>query len=347
MSDITLSITPNVSTTQIIVDTNEISITPEAIGLNLYTGGFLGATGATGIAGPTGATGPSGGPTGATGLTGATGATGSLPIPGSNTQIIFNDAGNANSSAAFTFEKTTNSATLSGNFVANNITSNSNINVANINANYISASSNVTSPQFISNISVGSPPFIVTSTTLVSNLNVANAANANFASYADNITSANQPNITSLGNLTSLNVVGTSSLQQVKEKVLVNASGISGNITINVLDQVVYNYTGNATANWQFIVQGNNTTNLNTFLNDGQSVTFTVINKNGNTAYFGNVVVIDGSIRSVNWLSSANYTGAPNSGTANGLDVYTFNIIKNTTTPLSYTILGAKVGYKT
>lgn len=77
-----------------------------------------GATGATGIEGPTGATGPAGtigvdGSTGATGSQGATGATG--PIAGSNTQVIFNDAGVAGADANLTYDKTTAMLSVTGN----------------------------------------------------------------------------------------------------------------------------------------------------------------------------------------------------------------------------------------
>jgi len=100
-----------------------VTVTPTTTNLNVYTGiagatgpigpqGATGSTGPTGIqgstgpqgttgsTGPIGATGPSGGPTGATGATG--------PIGGSDTQILFNDAGVANGSANLTFNKSTN-----------------------------------------------------------------------------------------------------------------------------------------------------------------------------------------------------------------------------------------------
>ncbi len=105
MSDITLQITPETVTTQVLVNQNTISVTPEAISLQVATGGITGATGATGITGPTGATGPSGGPTGATGATGATG----LANPGgNNTEVQFNNAGNFGGSNAFTFDNVSN-----------------------------------------------------------------------------------------------------------------------------------------------------------------------------------------------------------------------------------------------
>jgi hypothetical protein len=48
------------------------------------------------------------------------GATG--PVAGSNTQIIFNDAGSANGSANLTFDKTTNLLTITGNISGSNVT---------------------------------------------------------------------------------------------------------------------------------------------------------------------------------------------------------------------------------
>jgi len=74
--------------------------------------GLTGATGATGLTGSTGATGLTGatGATGATGLTGSTGATGATgatgPNGGTNTQVLFNDAGVANGNSAMQFFKT-------------------------------------------------------------------------------------------------------------------------------------------------------------------------------------------------------------------------------------------------
>ena len=96
-------------------------------------GNIQGPEGATGVTGATGETGATGigevgatGPIGATGVTGATGAAGT--IGGSNTEVIFNDDGSANGSAALTFDKTTN--TLSTvNLTVANIQSASNSNI--------------------------------------------------------------------------------------------------------------------------------------------------------------------------------------------------------------------------
>lgn len=75
-----------------------------------------------------------------------------------------------------------------------------NANVDNLGTTRVLATANVTAPQLISNIATGTAPFVVTSTTQVANLSVATAGT---------VTTAAQPNITSVGTLTSLGVNGT------------------------------------------------------------------------------------------------------------------------------------------
>jgi hypothetical protein len=73
----------------------------------------------------------------------------------------------------------------------------------------ISAFGRVTASTLTSNVSTGTAPFVVTSTTQVANLNAATAGTATSATTAGTVTTAAQPNITSLGTLTSLGVNGT------------------------------------------------------------------------------------------------------------------------------------------
>ena len=102
-----------------------------ATGLTGATGpqGPQGPTGATGASGLVGATGPQGpqGPTGATGLTGSTG-----PVAGSNTFVIFNDAGAPGGTAGFTFDKTTNAVATTGTVSATGNITGGNINTAGL-----------------------------------------------------------------------------------------------------------------------------------------------------------------------------------------------------------------------
>lgn len=112
----------------------------------------------------------------------------SPPAAGSNTQIQFNDVGNANGSTNLTFNKTTGTLGAGNIIVTGNTTS---VNVF--------ASTQMTAPRFISNIATGTAPFTVTSTTQVANLN---------AALAGTVVTAAQPNITSTGTLTGLTVSG-------------------------------------------------------------------------------------------------------------------------------------------
>jgi hypothetical protein len=107
---------------------------------------------------------------------------------GANTQVQFNDQGNFGGDAGFRYNKTSNILYVSGNIESTNFIGTGNIVIANIVAN-----NNITANYFIGD---------------GSQLTNLDALTANFASYAGNVTVAAQPNITSLGTLTSLSVTG-------------------------------------------------------------------------------------------------------------------------------------------
>lgn len=94
---------------------------------------------------------------------------------------------------------------ISGNTISSSNT-NGNIDISpngtgNINLNDpVQATSTIQATRFISNVAIGTAPFTVTSTTQVANLNVATAGTAS------TVTTAAQPNITSVGNLTIANI---------------------------------------------------------------------------------------------------------------------------------------------
>jgi len=111
---------------------------------------------------------------------------------GANTQVQYNNAGNFGGDAGFTYDSINNILSVSGNIISNNFIGTGNITIANINAN-----GNVTANYLIGN---------------GSQLTGISASSANFANYAGNITVSSQPNITSVGTLTSLSVAGNSNL---------------------------------------------------------------------------------------------------------------------------------------
>jgi hypothetical protein len=147
----------------------------------------------------------------------------------------------------------------------------------------------VTAGTLVSNVAQGIAPLTVTSTTTVANLS---AATAEFVS------SSNQPNITSTGNLTSLVVSGVTTLGNISNVKITggNASQIlatdgSGNLSwINqstLANALTSNVSGNFTFNDNATVHGNLTVdnditsslgNINLISGDMESNTITVHN---------------------------------------------------------------------
>jgi len=183
---------------------------------------------------------------------------------GANTQVQFNDAGNFAGDAGFTYNKTTNILTVqeidTGNIAANYIVTNWDVTANVVVANYLYGDgSNITNVHAIvsdvansvagSNVT-GQVDFAAVANSVagsnvtgqVSFANVANnVAAANIigqvanALVAGTVYTANQPNITSVGNLTSLTVVGNTTLgnQVVSNYFIGNLFGLA-NLARNV-----------------------------------------------------------------------------------------------------------------
>jgi hypothetical protein len=92
--------------------------------------------------------------------TSSTGSGGSGNVGGANTTVQFNDSGVLQGVAGFTFNKTTNILTVS---------------TGSVNTASINATTSVTAPVLVSNVSTGTQPITVSSTTRVANLNVSYA----------------------------------------------------------------------------------------------------------------------------------------------------------------------------
>jgi hypothetical protein len=121
--------------------------------------------------------------------TGISNGTSNVNIPAASSTIVMGVAG-----------ATVANFTSTGLNVFGTLNSTGNANVGNLGTAQVLATANITSPQLISNIATGTAPLIVTSTTRVANLNVATSGVAN------TVNDAAQPNITSVGTLTSLAV---------------------------------------------------------------------------------------------------------------------------------------------
>lgn len=120
----------------------------------------------------------------------------------------------------------------------------------------------------------------------------------------------------------NLEVDNIAYLSQVIESVSVLGSAISSSTTINVSSGSMYYYSTNAAANWSINIT--DTTNLNTTLGAGQAITVVTLVTQGSTAYYNTAITVDGAAATVTWLDG----DAPTEGTADGIDVYYYTVIK-------------------
>jgi hypothetical protein len=128
-------------------------------------------------------------------------------------------------------------------------------------------------------------------------------------------------------NTLSLGVVGSvvqTTLAAALEKVTISATAATGTITFDLATQSILYYTTNASGNWTLNVRGSSGVTLNSLMATGQSITLAFLATQGGTAYYNSALQIDGSSVTPKWFGGA----APSAGNANGIDVYTYTIIK-------------------
>jgi hypothetical protein len=287
---------------------------------------------------------------------------GGLP-GGSTTQLQFNDGGVFQGSPYLTFN--TSTSTLTASKFAGNGAGLINLTGANVtgfvpNANVSNTAFTVTTAAQPNITSVGSlTSLTVTGNVTSSNANLGNlvianyhsgdgsllsnitggnvtgtvanatyAINANMAAYSANVTASSQPNITSLGSLTSLTVAGLTTAQLTSE-VLVGKTGAGGVVLHDVTTSSIFYHTGiggNFTANF---------TNVPTTANRSTVVILVLIQ--GSVPYIPNAVQIDGTAQTINWAGSA----AP-VGFANKKDIVAFTFLR---TGGAWTVFGQLASY--
>ena len=121
------------------------------------------------------------------------------------------------------------------------------------------------------------------------------------------------------------------------EVITVSATAATGTINYDVSTQSVLYYTSNAAANWTTNLRHSSGTSMNTALSTGQCVTVSFMVTQGSTAYYNNVVQVDGTTSGVTtkWLLAA-----PTAGNASSIDVYTYVVIK--TGSATFTVLATQ-----
>ena len=117
-----------------------------------------------------------------------------------------------------------------------------------------------------------------------------------------------------------------------EEDVNVVASAATGTINFDVSTASVWYYTSNASANHTLNFRYSSGTTLSSVLAVGDAITLVWLNTNGATAYYPNVIQIDGS------AVTPKVPAAISAGNASSIDAYVFTIIKTAATP-TYTVL--------
>jgi hypothetical protein len=117
-----------------------------------------------------------------------------------------------------------------------------------------------------------------------------------------------------------------------EEDVNVVASAATGTINFDVSTASVWYYTSNATANHTLNFRYSSGATLSSVLAVGDAITLVWLNTNGSTAYYPNVIQIDGS------AVTPKVPAAISAGNASSIDAYVFTIIKTAATP-TYTVL--------
>ena len=143
------------------------------------------------------------------------------------------------------------------------------------------------------------------------------------------------------GDFTANRITSSIKANGLTEGVSLNATPLTGTVTLDLIANNVYFYTANATGNFTFNFQANSSTSLNTFLSVGESITVAILTTQGSTAHYNTEIKIDnGSPITPKWYGEV----IPTSGNINGIDVYTYVIIK--TASATFTVIASQSQYK-
>ena len=267
----------------------------------------------------------------------ATGSAVAVPTaPGTDKNVLYNNQGVMSGSNNFTFDGS--NVTITGTYFGN-------INGANV-IGSVSSANSVSGANVVGTVGSASTAYSVNGSNVVGAVGAASTAYsvnggnvsgavslATTSLTSGTVTTNSQPNITSTGTLTSLTVNGLSSVKEIKESFVVDATAPTGTVNLDVLSSAILYKTANATANFTLNIRGNNTTTLNSILGTGESFSVTLIYNVGTTVYSPTTVSIDGTTQTVKYPGGI--TPAP---TASSTNLSSFTILKTNTN--TYTVIG-------
>ena len=146
------------------------------------------------------------------------------------------------------------------------------------------------------------------------------------ATGSTGVTGATGANSTVAGPTGPTGVIGINTpITAALETMNIVSASLGGTINVDIKTSAFIYYTSNSTANFTLNFRGDSSTTLNSILSNGQSITVSVLNTNGTTAYYGNAFQIDGVSVTPKWSNGL----APTAGNASATDAYSFTIIKS------------------
>jgi hypothetical protein len=132
----------------------------------------------------------------------------------------------------------------------------------------------------------------------------------------------------------------TSVLVSPEERTTVAATAATGTVAFDASTQSVLYFTSNASANWTLNIRGSSGATLNSILATGDAITVTHLVTQGSTAYYNNVLQIDGTTVTPKWQGGT----APTTGNASSIDAYVYTIVKTASTP-TYTVFASQTKF--
>lgn len=126
------------------------------------------------------------------------------------------------------------------------------------------------------------------------------------------------------------------------EVVTISATAATGAINYYLSTQSILYFTSNAAANWTVnLTFASTPTTLDSVMAVGDSMTCVFKVKQGGSAFFNNVVQVDGTTSGVTTVWQG---GAPSAGNINGIDVYSYEIEK--TGSAAFTVFATATQFK-
>jgi hypothetical protein len=181
-------------------------------------------------------------------------------------------------------------------------------------------------------------PISASSTTTFTNKTVSLTSNTVSGTLAEFNTALSGDDFVSLTGTETLTnktltapIITDAIVKGINEDVNVVASAATGTINFDVSTASVWYYTSNATANHTLNFRYSSGTSLNTAMATGDAITLVWLNTNGATAYYPNVIQIDGS------AVTPKVPVAISAGNVSAIDAYSFTIIK--TASATFTVL--------